>query len=52
MNAITVYACQWHFPFTDSRDFLFKDLSQVFAKEGTRDFMHFGGLALLQWLFL
>ena len=52
MNAITIYACQWYFPFTGSRDFFFQGLSKLFANEGGKQFVLWGGLVLLQWLFL
>ena len=52
MNAITIYACQWYFPFADSRDFFFKGLSKLFPDESAQQFIHWGGLVLLQWLFL
>ncbi len=52
MNAITIYAAQWYFPFNASRDFFFKGFSNLFSNPATQQLVLWTGLVLIQWLIL
>jgi predicted acyltransferase len=52
MNAITIYAAQWYFPFDASRDFFFKGLANLFSNPASQQLVLAAGLVLIQWLIL
>jgi predicted acyltransferase len=52
MNAITIYAAQWYVPLDASRNFFFKGFANLFSNPAAEQFILYGGLVLIQWLFL
>jgi predicted acyltransferase len=52
MNAITIYAAQWYVPLNASRNFFFKGFANLFSNPAAQQFILYGGLVLIQWLFL
>ena len=52
MNAITIYAAQWYFPFDASRDFFFEGFSRLFENPASQQLVLSTGLVLIQWLIL
>ncbi|MFD2257844.1 acyltransferase family protein [Luteolibacter algae] len=52
MNAITIYAAQWYFPFHASRDFFFEGLASHFENPDMRNFILSAGLVIIEWLIL